>query len=86
MRQVECAPLRVVEFGLGKLEVAGLGEVALAVAEAEILGRIGAVAEHKLPAEVEEQLLARRNGGSASGPAAAASKAAVRAQAERAMK
>ncbi len=61
--QVERAPLRVVEFGLGEVEVAGLGKVSLAVAEAQIAGRVGAVAKLKLPAEIEEQLLARRNGG-----------------------
>ena len=62
VRQVQRAPLGVVELGLGKVEVAGLGKVSLAVAEAQIAGRIGAVAKLELPAEVEEQLLAGRNG------------------------
>ena len=61
--QVQRAPLRVVELGLGEIEVAGLGKIALAEAEVEIAGRISAVAEDELPSEVEEQLLARRHSG-----------------------
>ena len=61
VRQVQRAPLRVVEFRLGKGEVAGLGKVALPVAKSQIAGRVGAVAKLELPAKVEEQLLARRN-------------------------
>ena len=61
VRQIQRPPLGVVEFGFGEVEVAGLGEVALSVAEAQVACWIVAVAELELPAEVEEQLLARRN-------------------------
>ena len=61
--QVKRAPLRVVVFDLCEIEVAGLGKVSLAVAETQIASRIGAVAELKLPPEVEEQLLPRRHRG-----------------------
>ena len=67
VRQVQFAPFRVVVSHLGKFEVAGLGEVVLAVSESEILGRVGAVAELKLPSKVEEQLLARGESGSSGG-------------------
>jgi hypothetical protein len=63
MGQVERAPGGVVETGLRKFEVAGLAEVALAVTEAEVFGRIAAIAESELPSEVEEELLTGSNGG-----------------------
>jgi len=61
--QVQRAPLGVVKPGLGEGEIAGLGKVSLAHTEAQIAGRVGAVAELKLPAKVEEQPLARRHSG-----------------------
>ena len=59
VRQIECAPFGVVELGLGKSEVAGLGKIALAEAEAQVASRIDSIAELEFPAEIEEQLLAR---------------------------
>ena len=59
VRQVQRAPLRVVKFSLGESKLAGLGEVALSVSKAQVAGRVAAMAELELPAEIEEQLLAR---------------------------
>jgi hypothetical protein len=53
MRQVERPPLGIVITGFGELEIAGLREVALADAEAQVFEWIDAVAEGELPAEVE---------------------------------
>jgi len=61
--EVERAPGGVVEFGGSEGEVAGFGEVALGSAEAQIFRGISPVAEHELPAEVEQQTLAGRDGG-----------------------
>ena len=61
VRQVQTAPFRVVESGLCKFEPPGLVEIPLPVAKAQVTGRIAAVAKQELPAEVEEQLLPRRN-------------------------
>ena len=83
MRQIQFAPLRVVVTHLGKLEVAGLRKITLAVAEAEILCGIAAIAELKFPAEVEEQLLARGEA-EAGIVRGGCQQAAARAQAERA--
>src|SRR5580698_1371226 len=60
--QIERAPLRVVELGLGKVEVACLGEVALSVAEAKVLCWIDTVPELKLPPKIKKQLFTRRYG------------------------
>ena len=59
--KIERAPFRVVEFGRGKVEIAGLGKVAWVVAEVEIARGVGSVAEGELPPKVEEQLLAGRD-------------------------
>ncbi len=64
--QIQRAPFRIVVSHAGKLEIAGLGEVPLIVSEPEVLGRVAAVAKLKLPAEVEEQLFTRSNGGAGS--------------------
>ena len=68
VRQIQCAPLRVVESDLGKLEIAGLGKVLLALAESEIAGRVRAVPKHKLPSKIKKELLARSDGGCGSLP------------------
>ncbi len=62
MGQIQFAPGGVIEFGFGEIEFAGFGEVSLAVAEAQVAGRIGSVAKLELPAKVEEQVLAGGNG------------------------
>jgi len=54
VRQVVRAPLRVVEARLGEFEVARLCEISLPVSEAEVLGRVVAIAEGKPPGEVKE--------------------------------
>src|ERR1700691_1096670 len=59
--QVEGAPLRVVELGLGEIEVARLGKISLPISETEVLRRIAAIAKLKLPTEVKQQFLSRRN-------------------------
>jgi hypothetical protein len=60
VRQVDHAPATVIIGGLGNLEIAGLGEVGLSRAIAEILGGIARMAECKTPAKVEQGLFARR--------------------------
>ena len=60
--QVERAPFGVVEADLGEVEAAGLGKALLIFAEAQVASGIVGVAELELPAKVEEQLLARRDG------------------------
>ena len=62
MGQVERAPGGVVEARGGKAELAGFSKVSLSAAETQVLGGIGPVAELKLPAEVEQQAFARRDG------------------------
>ncbi len=66
VRQIQCAPFRVVEFSLRKLELSGLCEISLPVAETEVLGRICAIAKRELPTGVEEQMFARCNCGKGS--------------------
>ena len=87
MGQIEGAPLRVVEFGLGEFEVAGLGKVSLPVAEAQIAGRVGSVAELNFHPKSKSSCSRGATAGKAAVEAAgasAASNAPVRAQAERA--
>src|SRR5208337_5519323 len=62
MGKFEQPPFGVVKRGLGKLKVTGLGEVALTKTEPQVFGGIGTMTVGELPAEVEEQLLARRSG------------------------
>jgi hypothetical protein len=52
--KIEWAPFGVVKTGLGKRELAGLGKVALTKAKSKVFHGVVAVAEHKLPAEIEE--------------------------------
>src|SRR5579872_4016477 len=61
MRQVQRAPLRIIEFGRRKRERAGLRTdvVALKREESQVLCRIVEVAEGELPVEVHQILLAR---------------------------
>src|SRR3954469_7357801 len=59
MRQVERAPLRIIELCRGKLEFTTLGEVSLTLAKAKIVQRVGAIPLKKFPAKVEQQTLTR---------------------------
>ena len=65
--QVQRAPFRVVESHPRKLEVAGLGKVFLSISKAQVLGRVGSIAELKPPASIEKQLLAWANDSSPAG-------------------
>src|SRR5262249_7485827 len=62
MRQVDVAPLRVVEFLRGKPELSAFGEVALSGAKSQIARGIGSVSLEKFPAEIEEKPLAGSQG------------------------
>ena len=63
MREIELTPLRVVEISLGELEITRLGKVSLVVSKVEVVQRIAAIAKGKLPAEIEQQVFTRRDGG-----------------------
>src|ERR1035441_9676870 len=62
MRKIQRAPLRVVELLRSEIKAARLGEVSLTGAKAEIAIRIAPMALKELPAEIEQQPLARSNG------------------------
>src|SRR5580698_2209590 len=61
VRQIQIAPLRVVELGLRKIKVPCLCEIALAKSKVEIARRIRAAPKRKLPSEVEKKVLTRCN-------------------------
>ncbi len=63
VRQVEGAPLGIVEFLSGKFKIAGLGKIVLLAAKPQVTRRIAAVAELKLPSKVKEKMIARGDRG-----------------------
>jgi hypothetical protein len=54
VRQVQRAPCGIVELGLGRLEVSGLGEIGLAQTKTDVFCRIRAMTKLELPAKIEE--------------------------------
>ena len=63
VRQVQRTPFGVVKFFPGKLKLAGLGEIPLALAESQVAQRVAGVSLKKLPAKIEQQMLARSHRG-----------------------
>src|SRR5436305_5069742 len=61
MRQVQAAPLRIVELSRGKLEFAALSEVSLAHTESEVATRIRGVTLEELPIKIQQKSLAGSN-------------------------
>ena len=61
VRKVKLSPARIIEARFCKVKVSGLGKIALPVSEVEIFCRVVSIAEGKLPAEIEEQLLSGSN-------------------------
>jgi hypothetical protein len=57
--KIQSAPVRIVEFCQGKLELAGLGKISLRRSKTQIAGRIAAVTLKEPPVEVKEKLLPR---------------------------
>src|SRR5438045_1831352 len=61
VRQIQGVPFGIVELHRGKFKFTALGEVSLALTEAKIVQRVGAIALEKFPIKVEQQTFAGCN-------------------------